>query len=70
MNTASEDTEWNDILRKKGILEPKELELSEDQIVNMMEKVIDEKYNGKALEDRTLDELDELEDEEDERILE
>ncbi|KYQ59877.1 Synaptic vesicle 2-related protein [Trachymyrmex zeteki] len=61
----NEDTEWNDILRRKGIIpeKKKEQEVTEDQIVNLLE-------NRNNLEEKTLDELDELEDEEDERVLE
>ncbi|KAI8591237.1 thioredoxin-like protein [Geranomyces variabilis] len=66
----AEDNEWNDALRDQGIIAPKEVELTEDQIMDMMDKVISSKYGEKAIEDRTLDELDELEDEEDERVLE
>ncbi|XP_012225456.1 viral IAP-associated factor homolog [Linepithema humile] len=74
MQDPNEDTEWNDILRKKGIIpeKKKEQEVTEDQIVNLLENTIDEK-TGRALnnlEEKTLDELDELEDEEDERVLE
>ncbi|KAH9245706.1 hypothetical protein BASA81_016784 [Batrachochytrium salamandrivorans] len=69
---AEQDTEWNDVLRDKGILppKPKELEITEDQIAEMIEKTVHERQYGKALEDRTLDELDELEDLEDDRVLE
>ncbi|KAJ8329488.1 Proteolipid protein 2 [Batrachochytrium dendrobatidis] len=68
----SEDTEWNDVLRDKGILppKPKELEITEDEIAQMIDKTVHEMQHGKALEDRTLDELDELEDLEDDRVLE
>lgn len=68
----NEDTEWNDVLRSKGIIpeKPKEKEISEDEIIAMMDKAIEKKTVGKAMEDMTLDELDELEDEEEERILE
>ncbi|XP_011694581.1 PREDICTED: viral IAP-associated factor homolog [Wasmannia auropunctata] len=74
MQDPNEDTEWNDILRRKGIIpeKQKEHEVTEDQIVNLLESTIDEK-TGRApdsLEEKTLDELDELEDEEDERVLE
>ncbi|XP_012525517.1 viral IAP-associated factor homolog isoform X2 [Monomorium pharaonis] len=74
MQDPNEDTEWNDILRRKGIIpeKEKEREVTEDQIVNLLESTIDEK-TGRApnsLEEKTLDELDELEDEEDERVLE
>ncbi|KAI9009497.1 thioredoxin-like protein [Gaertneriomyces semiglobifer] len=66
----SEDTEWNDALRAQGIIDQKEPEITEDELNDMLDKVIAEKYGQKALEDRNLDELDELEDEEDERVLE
>lgn len=75
MQDPNEDTEWNDILRAKGILPPKqkEFELTEDQFVDMIEETISKKTGEKvvkAYEDMTLDELEELEDEEDERVLE
>merc|ERR1712223_1411579 len=68
----NEDTEWNDVLRSKGIIpeKPKEVEVNEDDIIAMMDKAIEKKTLGKAMEDMNLDELDELEDEEEERILE
>ncbi|CAH0389419.1 unnamed protein product [Bemisia tabaci] len=72
MQDPNEDTQWNDILRSKGILPPKEKEISEDDIVNMVESSVQKLQNQdqKEKEDMTLDELDELEDEEDERVLE
>jgi len=68
----NEDTEWNDVLRSRGIIpeKPKEKEISEDEIISMMDKAIQKKTIGKAMEDMNLDELDELEDEEEERVLE
>lgn len=63
-----EDTEWNDILKEKGIL-PKEPEVTEEDIMEMIDKTIAEKYGKKDLADCDLDELDELEDEEDDRVL-
>ncbi|XP_065162052.1 viral IAP-associated factor homolog [Atheta coriaria] len=72
MQNPDEDTEWNDILRSKGILpqKPKEKEITEDDIVNMLEQTIKDKQdNSKQMEDMNLDELDELEDSEDEGIL-
>lgn len=70
MQDPNEDTEWNDILRSKGIIPPKEKEISESDIVNLVESTIAEKEKqNKELKDLDLDELDELEDEEDERIL-
>jgi len=71
MQDPNEDTEWNDILRKKGIIPEKtpEPEISEEALIAMMDKTIKEKTGQKDLEDMNLDELDELEDEEDERVL-
>ncbi|XP_033230400.1 viral IAP-associated factor homolog [Belonocnema kinseyi] len=73
MQDPNEDTEWNDILRRKGIIPEKEKdkEITEDQIVDILESTIDQKTGReiKNLEDKTLDELDELEDEEDEKVL-
>ena len=73
MQDPNEDTEWNDVLRAKGIIpeKKKEKEVTEDDIVNLLEATVKEKTGaGKATEDMTLEELDELEDEEEERILE
>ena len=72
MQNPSEDTEWNDALRRHGILPQKEGEVTEDQLINMVEETV-QKRTGmnvvKAYEDMTLDELEQLEDEEDERVL-
>lgn len=72
MQDPNEDTEWNDVLRAKGIIpeKPKEKEIKEEDIVQMLEKTIQQKTGAKAMEDMNLDELDELEDEEEERVLE
>lgn len=75
MQDPNEDTEWNDILRSKGILPPKPKELTEDQIIDMMDesvkKQIEAKSKGydKPIEDMNMNELDQLEDLEDERVL-
>ena len=73
MQNPNEDTEWNDALRRHGILPQKEGEVTEDQLINMVEETVQRKTAGikvvKAYEDMTLDELEELEDEEDERVL-
>jgi len=71
MQNPNEDTEWNDVLRAKGILppKPKEAEINEDDLVQMLEDTIKQKSGVKDLADMDLDELDELEDEEEERIL-
>ncbi|KAJ3310025.1 hypothetical protein HDV04_005465 [Boothiomyces sp. JEL0838] len=60
-----EDTEWNDILREKGIIP----EIKQEELEELVDQVIQE-HNFKPLEKRDLDELDELEDEEDDRVLE
>ncbi|XP_014667312.1 PREDICTED: phosducin-like protein 3 [Priapulus caudatus] len=73
MQDPNADTEWNDVLRSKGILPPKqEAEITEEQIQQILDQTIQEKENkskGKSYEDMDLDELDEFEDEEDERVL-
>ena len=72
MQNPDEDTEWNDALRRHGILPQKEGEVTEDQLINMVEETVQKKTGMnvvKAYEDMTLDELEELEDEEDERVL-
>ncbi|CAH0400661.1 unnamed protein product [Chilo suppressalis] len=72
MQNPNEDTEWNDVLRAKGILPPKEKEVSEEEIVNMIEQTIQQKQAEKEqkLSELDLDGLDELEDSEDEAVIE
>jgi hypothetical protein len=76
MPNYEEDTEWNAVLRQKGIIPPKqkEVEITQESIENMMDQVITSKMQGKQHEDRTLEELDDLlqcdELLEDDRILE
>jgi hypothetical protein len=44
LKNPNEDTEWNDVLRSKGILPPKkEVEITEDQIVDILEQSVAEK---------------------------
>lgn len=69
MQDPTRDTEWNDILRKKGIIPEKEKEITEEQIIDIVERTVHEKLNKDHLATKELDELDELEDEEDERVL-
>nr|XP_022910338.1 viral IAP-associated factor homolog [Onthophagus taurus] len=71
MQDPNEDTEWNDVLRSKGIIPPKkEAEITEDEIVTMLEQTIEEKQSKERdLSKLDLDELDELEDSEDEAII-
>ncbi|XP_060785042.1 phosducin-like protein 3 isoform X1 [Neoarius graeffei] len=59
MQDPNEDTEWNDILRKKGILPPKET-LKEDK---EEEQIIQQQSIVKTYENMTLEELEENEDE-------
>lgn len=42
LQNTTEDTEWNDVLRRKGILPPKpsEAEITEEEIENMVECVV------------------------------
>jgi thiol-disulfide isomerase/thioredoxin len=63
----SADTEWNDILREKGIIP----EIKEEDILEIVDQVIEE-HRNKPMEKMDLEELDELEDEdlEDDRIFE
>ncbi|XP_050354294.1 viral IAP-associated factor homolog [Nymphalis io] len=72
MQNPNEDTEWNDVLRSKGILPPKEKEISEEEIVNMIEETIQKNQaeKDKKLSELDLDGLDELEDSEDEAVIE
>lgn len=70
MQDPNADTEWNDILRKKGILPPKEV-LKEDE--EEEEGILMQQSVVKTYEDMTLEELEENEDEfseEDERAIE
>ncbi|XP_018423698.1 PREDICTED: phosducin-like protein 3 [Nanorana parkeri] len=70
MQDPNADTEWNDILRKKGIIPPKEVpkeDEEEEEGILMQQSVV------KTYEDMTLEELEENEDEfneEDERAIE
>jgi len=71
MANYDEDTEWNDILRAKGVIPQKEPEITEADIVDMIDDALAER-EAKALQQKTVDELDELleeGDEEEERVL-
>ncbi|KAL7983804.1 hypothetical protein Chor_000680 [Crotalus horridus] len=78
MQDPNADTEWNDILRKKGILPPKEKLKEQEQAEEEREQQILQqqsvgKQSFKTYEDMTLEELEENEDEfneEDERAVE
>ncbi|KAI9929268.1 hypothetical protein ASPWEDRAFT_36740 [Aspergillus wentii DTO 134E9] len=64
----NEDTEWNDILRSKGII-PEKPQDPEPLIQEALVEAERKAYENR-LEDKDLDELDELEDEEDDEFLE
>ncbi|XP_019385063.1 PREDICTED: phosducin-like protein 3 isoform X2 [Crocodylus porosus] len=70
----NEDTEWNDILRKKGILPPKEKLKEQEQAKEEEElRILQQQSIVKTYEDMTLEELEDNEDEfneEDERAIE
>eukprot|EP00127_Corallochytrium_limacisporum_P004714 Clim_evm68s172 gene=Clim_evmTU68s172 len=72
MQNPDEDTEWNDALRRHGIIpeKKKEAEITEEQLTQMIEETIKKKTGQKDAEDMTLDELDELDDMDDEREFE
>ncbi|XP_059169480.1 phosducin-like protein 3 [Physella acuta] len=75
MQNPNEDSEWNDALRRYNIIpeKEKEKEITEEDIVNMLEQTVESKQQGKGLDELTLDELNEIEDdldEEDERRFE
>lgn len=42
----NEDTEWNDVLRAKGIIPEKEKGITEDDIIKMMEQTIEDKQKS------------------------
>ncbi|EDQ84080.1 uncharacterized protein MONBRDRAFT_30617, partial [Monosiga brevicollis MX1] len=73
MDDPNADTQWNDILREKGILPPKEPEITEDDLIAMAEEAaakVPTAKDGRAMESLNLEELDELEDDEDDAFLE
>lgn len=70
-NNHDEDTEWNDILRAKGIIPQKEAQITEADIIDMIDDAI-LKRDAKNYDEKTVDELDELLDEgneDEERML-
>lgn len=64
----SEDTEWNDILRAKGII-PQRAPSPTAELEEALAEAVRRQHENR-LEDKDLDELAELEDEEDEAFLE
>lgn len=70
MQNPNLDTEWNDALRRHGILpEKREVEITQDQIESVVDNVIKQRTEEKPLNVLSLDELDEKEDDEDDAIL-
>ncbi|KAL8742565.1 MAG: hypothetical protein Q9184_008234 [Pyrenodesmia sp. 2 TL-2023] len=68
IENPSADTEWNDILRKHGIIPekpPSPTPLIEEALTEARKQAHDNRLEGKGL-----DELEELEDEEDAEFLE
>lgn len=65
MQDPSADTEWNDALRRHGIIpeKKKEAEITEDEIIKMVDAAVKAKTGEKDVNEMTLDELDEKEDE-------
>ncbi|ODQ77624.1 hypothetical protein BABINDRAFT_15327 [Babjeviella inositovora NRRL Y-12698] len=63
----SEDTEWNDILRAKGII-PQRAPSPTAELEEALAAAVQRQHENR-LEDKELDELAELEDEEDEEFL-
>lgn len=63
----NEDTEWNDILRSKGII-PEKPPSPTAQLEEALSEAL-QKAHDNRLEHKTLDELEALEDEEDEEFL-
>ncbi|EHY59486.1 Proteolipid protein 2 [Exophiala dermatitidis] len=68
VDNPNADTEWNDILRKHGII-PEKPKDPEPMIQEALLEAV-QKAHENRLEDKDLDELHELEDEEDEEFLE
>ncbi|XP_063809525.1 phosducin-like protein 3 isoform X2 [Pseudophryne corroboree] len=73
MQDPNADTEWNDILRKKGILPPKETPKEEEEEEEEEAQILKLQSVVKTYDDMTLQELEENEDEfseDDERAIE
>lgn len=65
MQDPNADTEWNDALRRHGILpeKKKEAEITEEDILKMVDDTIKSKTQGKDVTEMSLEELNEKEDE-------
>ncbi|CEP17685.1 hypothetical protein [Parasitella parasitica] len=69
MDDPNADTEWNDILRAKGILPPKDEKRDDELEDAFVDMVRARQAKLDSLDNKDLDELDELEDLEDDQIL-
>eukprot|EP01134_Creolimax_fragrantissima_P001690 CFRG1690T1 len=72
MEDPNADTEWNDVLRKKGILPPKEkseYEITQEKLEEMLVEAIEERSGTKKYANMGIDELDEFEDELDDEAV-
>ena len=48
MQDPNADTEWNDVLRHHGIIpQKKEAEITEDEIVKVLDQTVEKNYKGK-----------------------
>ncbi len=68
MQDPNADTEWNDVLRAKGIIGAKEPS-ADEKLEKLIDEMIEKRAMRDTLEGKSLDELDELEDDEDDRVL-
>ncbi|OMH86100.1 Viral IAP-associated factor-like protein [Zancudomyces culisetae] len=68
MQDINEDTEWNDALRKMGII-PEKPKVDPNELLDLAVEARDA-YEAEKLSKLDLDELDELEDLEDDDVLE
>jgi len=70
MQDPNEDTEWNDILRAKGILPAKEPEVTEEALTEMIEQTIQQKQSIEyKLSNMTNEELEEQEDDDENEAI-
>ena len=46
LQNPNEDTQWNDVLRQKGIIPEKEAEITEEDVVNMLEATVEKQLKG------------------------
>lgn len=54
IQNPNEDTEWNAVLRKKGIIPQKEAEITEEQIIDIVERTVLDKANKSIIKSKYL----------------